>query len=149
MSSSRRATRRGIVHVIDAFLAATLLVSLTLLSVYIMYTRTNTQVNPVPDPSGVDEFVRSNLEAGRWQYYIATGKADRIADEIKGYLSQTLPEARVRVVIYATNSETGTLRPVAVAGDTLMETRTSLQYFVPLGGWLGGSVYILEVDLYW
>ena len=146
--SSRRATRRGIVHVIDAFLAATLILSLTLLSVYVMFTRLNTQVQQLPDPSGVDRFIRSNLESGRWQYYIAQGRADRIAGEIKDYLRATLPGARVQVAIYGVNPS-GAVGDVIVGGDVLVEAKITLRYFVPVGGWIGNTAFILEVGIYW
>ena len=149
MCSSRRATRRGIVHVIDAFLAATLILSLTLLSVYVMFSRLNTQVQQLPDPSGVDKFIRSNLESGRWQYYMAQGRADRIAEEIKDYLRTTMPGARVQVIIYGVNPSSGAIGNPIIGGDTLVEAKISLRYFVPAGGWLGGATFILEVGIYW
>jgi len=142
-------SRRGIVHVIDALVAISVISAVVIGSVFLLVDRLSTRIQAPPDPEGLDAYISERLASGDWIPLIVNGRADLIRQELEDLFQGSPQPPTVSVYIYVMNPGLGHVQEYAASDPGLQSTYTVLRYYVPVGGYHGDLAFILEIRVYW
>ncbi|MCE4628174.1 MAG: hypothetical protein F7C34_03385 [Desulfurococcales archaeon] len=144
-----RASRRGIVHIIDVLIALGVIAAVVMAGVSVIVAKLNTRPQSMPDPTGLDRYISERLGSGDWIPLVAEGRSSEIRAEIESLYQGSPRPVYVAVYIYAINPSLGTIGVVDSSDPGLYSSYAVLRYFVPVGGYYGDVSYVLEVRVYW